>query len=84
MQVRLALCCKALLPILCKGFVRVRLDKPKGERSLIQLTRCLSQQPGDVSHLKLFSRMPMRGIRKLIDLRCAHAMQLACLVVGIA
>jgi hypothetical protein len=74
MQVNLALCCKAMLPVLYKGFVSVGLDKPKRERPLLQLSRCLSQQPDGVSHLKLFSSTGFRrDTRQLIELRCAYA-----------
>ena len=75
MQVNLALCSKAMLPLLYKGSVMVRLDKPKGERPLTQFTRCLSQQPAGISHLNLYTDGSVRGTRKLIDLRCAHTMQ---------
>ena len=78
MQVNLALCCKGMLPVLYKGFVSVRLDKPKGERPLSQLARCLSQQPDGVSHLKLFAAVHRRDTCDtcdLIDLRCVHALQ---------
>ena len=34
MQVNLALCCKAMLPVLYKGFVSVGLDKPKAREAL--------------------------------------------------
>ena len=73
MQVNLALCCKAMLPLLWTGFVSVRLDKPSGERPITQLSRCLAKQPNGVSHLRLYSQGEQRGTRKLIDLRCAHA-----------
>ena len=78
LQANLALCCKAMLPILCMGHVRVRLDEPDGGMPLTQLTRCLTKQPDGVSHLDLFTDEYLRGTRKLIDLRCAHTVQ-ACL-----
>ena len=77
MQVNLALCCKAMLPTLCMGTVGARLNQPQGEEPLTQLTRCLSQQPHGVSHLKLFStgNIASRGdTHNLMDLRCAHAL----------
>ena len=73
MQVNLALCCKAMLPLLWTGVVSVRLDKPGGGRSVTQLSRCLAQHPDGVSHLRLFTKGNWRHTRKLIDLRCAHA-----------
>ena len=74
-QVNLALCTKALLPVLYKGLVSVELDKPGDEMPLTQLTRCLSQQPDGVSQLKLFSSRLRRDAYDLIDLRCAHALR---------
>ena len=70
MQGNLALCCKAMLPLLYMGFVRVRLDKAEGERPLSRFTRCLSQQPDGVVHLKLFSNgWPSPQPADLVDLR---------------
>ena len=78
MQGNLALCCKAMLPLLYKGIVSVRLDhhddEAEGEKPLSQLTRCLSQQPDGVSHLELFSIKLRHDTCDLIDLRCAHAL----------
>ena len=54
-QVNLALCCKAMLPVLCMGHVSARLDKPN--KPLTQLTRRLAKQPNDVLHLQLFARV---------------------------
>ena len=66
---------QAMLPILCMGRVSARLDRPYEPLTL--LTRCLRKQPDGVSHLKLYSSsmQKLRSIRKLIDLRCAHAVQ---------
>ena len=75
MQVDLALCCKAMLPLLCTGHVGVHLYKRDGGRALTQATRCLLQQPDGVSHLKLYAQGSIRGTRQLIDLGCAHALQ---------
>ena len=78
MQAHLALCCKALLPILGMGHVRVNLNTPKTGRALLNATHCLTKQPGSVLHLEVCSWNPNRvynrpGTRNLIDLRCACA-----------
>ena len=78
MQAHLAFCCKALLPILGMGHVRVNLDKHERGRPLVNATRFLAKQPGTASHLELRSWDGCRGkgrpsTRHLIDLRCAHA-----------
>ena len=79
MQIHLALCCKALLPILRMGHVRVNLDKHKSGRPPLNATRCLiMKQPSGASHLEVFSwvgycQEKWLGTRHLIDLRCAHA-----------
>ena len=52
-QSHLALCCKATLPLLCIGHVRVRSDNQAREWLLLQATRCLTKQPGRVSHLEV-------------------------------
>ena len=52
-QSHLALCCKATLPILCMGHVRVKTDHHLYERRLRRATRCLTKQPGGVSHLEV-------------------------------
>ena len=81
-QSHLALCCKATLPILCTGHVRVRTDKHERERHFLQATHCLTKQPGGVSHLEVSPRDICADIdrldtRPLVDLRCASA--LGCL-----
>ena len=78
MQAHLALSCKALLPILGMGHVRVRIDWHEDGRPLLNATRRLMKQPGSASHLEVFSKEGYCGIscpstRHLIDLRCAHA-----------
>ena len=75
MQVHLALCCKAMLPLLWTGHVSASLHTPNGGRPLTQLSRRLARHPDGVSHLALFSpnAMDWRGVRKLVDLGCAHA-----------
>ena len=79
MQARLAVCCKALLPILGMGHVRVNLDTPGSpERPLLNATRCLTKQPGGVSHLELYAwdayeDYERPGTGHLVNLRCAHA-----------
>ena len=79
-QGHLALCCKATLPIMCMGHVRVITDNLSNERRLHQATRCLTKQPGDVSHLEVtwwgiyHNRKDWVGTRRLIDLRCAFAL----------
>ena len=60
-QIHLALCCKATLPILSMGHVRVGIDEHgrdehERERPLLQAARCLTKQPSDVSHLEVWSR----------------------------
>ena len=74
-QIDLALCCKATLPILCMGHVRVTINEQKCKRALLQLTRCLTKHPSGVRHLEL--RSPKGGdkcsIHGLIKLRCVHA-----------
>ena len=75
MQAHLALSCKALLPILGMGHVRLNADEPN---SLLNATRCLKEQPSGASHLEVFSEIGnYRGkltfaTRRLIDLRSAH------------
>ena len=54
-QIHLAVCCKATLPILCMGHVRVRTDNDARKRHLLQAKRCLAKQPGGVSHLEVSS-----------------------------
>ena len=75
MQTHLALSCKALLPILGMGHVRVNLGK--SGRPLLSATRCLTKMPCGASHLDVFSWVghdkQWLGTRHLIDLRCAHA-----------
>ena len=80
MQAHLALCCKALLPILCMGHVAINVDKHGSARHLLNATRCLRKQPSGASHPEIFSRDARNfggtlcfGTRRLIDLRCAHA-----------
>ena len=75
-QGHLPLCCKATLPILCMGHVWVKTDEHKREGPIVQATRCLTKQPGAVSHLHLWSKTNTCCIdtRQLIDFRCAHAM----------
>ena len=76
-QSHLALCCKATLPILCMGHVRVKTDHHLYERRLRRATRCLTKQPGGVSHLEVtwwgidVNYGDWVGTRHLIDLRCA-------------
>ena len=79
-QGHLALCCKATLPTLCMGHVRVHTDHDLNERQLLQATRCLTKQPGGVLHLEVIwwgvdlNREDWVGTRHLIDLRCACAL----------
>ena len=85
LQSHLALCCKATLPILCMGHVRVRINKQKRERawsSLRQAACCLTKQPGGVSLLEVSSSTVYVGNEylnayPLVDLSCASA--LVCL-----
>lgn len=84
MQVNLALCCKGMLPMLCMGTVRVKLDKPDSERPLTQLSRCLAKQPNSVLHLKLFTNAVLRGTDEVIDLRCAGTLKTVWMVPGVA
>ena len=74
-QANLALCCKAMLPILCMGHVSARLDKADGGRPLTQLSHCLREQPNGVSHLRLASQDAICGTHQLVNLRCAHTVQ---------
>ena len=84
-QRQLALCCKATLPILCMGHVRVRAVKEHLERHLLNATRCLTKQPGGISHFELWSwdihykGTVLIGIHHLADLRCAYAV--VCLLM---
>lgn len=79
MQAHLAFSCKALLPILSMGHVRLNADEPESRTSLLNATRCLKKQPGGVSHLEVvtahggFRGKLSFGTRRVIDLRCAHA-----------
>ena len=76
MQAYLAFSCKALLPILGVGHVRVCLDTPGRGSPLLNATRCLTKQPSGASHLEVVSWADTCGsmcTRHLIDLRCAHA-----------
>ena len=84
MQAQLAFSCKALLPILGMGHVRVRIDKHKDERPLLDATRCLMKQPGSASHLEVYSVWVCLGTCHLIDLRCAHAPMLSGACMGVA
>ena len=85
-QGHLALCCKATLPIMGMGHVRIRNDEEQRGRPLLEATRCLTKQPGGVSHLEVRSRWKPTYypvICQLMDLRCAHAdigmlVQLCC------
>ena len=71
-QSHLALCCKTTLPILCMGHVRVHTDHHELKRRLLQATRCLTKQPGGVSHFEVTSKGAcVLDTRNLIDLRCA-------------
>ena len=74
-QSHLALCCKATLPILCMGRVTMTTDERKRERPLLQAARCLTKQPGSVSHLMVSSSgyygQNCADMRHVIDLRCA-------------
>ena len=72
-QIDLALCCKATLPILCMGHVRVTINPLVCKRALLQLTRCLTEHPSGVLHLELNSFPQRSSIHGLTDLRCACA-----------
>ena len=84
MQGHLALSCKATLPILGMGHVRMRTDEPEREGHLLKAMRCLMKQPGGVSHLHVSGMRTYADLdpRHLMDLRCAHA--LLCLTTGAA
>ena len=90
MQAHLAVCCKGLLPILGMGHVRVTLDTTGSpERPLLNATRCLTKQPGGVSHLEVCSWDDKEGDERLgtrhfIDLRCALTPVLCWSVQGVA
>ena len=79
MQAHLAFSCKALLPILGMGRVRVDVNEHRSRTSLLNATRCLKKQPSGVSHLEVvtahggFRGKLSFGTRRVIDLRCAHA-----------
>ena len=79
-QSHLAVCCRATLPILCMGHVRVSINELERERPLIKATRCLMKQPGGVSHLEVLSRDVhaeggcLGAHHLLADLRCASAL----------
>ena len=69
MQGNLALCCKALLPILSMGrVVMTSPDEVYGGRPLLQLTRCLTEQPDKVTHLELRNFGEILGTRRLMGL----------------
>ena len=93
MQSHLALCCKATLPILCMGHVKLTTDEHQGKRPLLQAARCLMKQPNSVSHLEMWSRTAdvhekehqrttkfIASALRLGDLRCA-VLCYACPVV---
>ena len=83
-QVNLALCCKAMLPVLCIGTVSVWLDHSSGVRPLAQLSSCLRKQPDGVSSLSLISLGKIRSTHHLVDLRCAHGLQASLYGAGFA
>ena len=72
-QSHLALCCKATLPIVCMGHVRVRTSEHERQRPLSEATRCLARHPGSVSHLEVSSIdvYAYLDTRHLVALRCA-------------
>ena len=86
MQVNLAISCKAMLPILCTGHVRVRLwGEPNGGKSgriLRKLSHALVEQPSGIVHLDLYSRGPWASTRQLLDLRYMIPRTLACMVLN--
>ena len=91
LQVNLALCCKAMLPILYMGHVSVTLHEDDNGRPLTRLSRRLKNQRGGVSHLEVVGQRniiapgPPCEARGLIDLRCAqHAHMLASTVAGVS
>ena len=89
MQAHLALCCKALLPILGMGHVRVNLGTPGSGTHLLNATRYLTKQPDGVSHLDVHSLEDNEGPERpgtghLIDLRCADACMWCWSVQGVA
>ena len=74
-QSHLALCCKATLPIMCTGHVRVRTDRHERERHILRATHCLTKQPSGVSHLEVSPRelradFVRPDTRHLVDIRC--------------
>ena len=79
MQTHLAFSCKALLPILGMGHVKVNLSAPGSpERPLQNATRCLTKQPGGVLHLEMcsYDDLPEHtrlATRHLSNLRCVLA-----------
>ena len=72
-QSHLALCCKATLPILCMGHVRVTTKEHEGKKPLLQATCCLAKQPGGVLHLEVLSRdyYAWLDTRRHVNFRCA-------------
>ena len=68
----LAVCCKACLPILCMGHVRVVTNNQERERQLLQATGCLTKQPGNVLHLEVSACTASARLetRHLVNLRC--------------
>ena len=71
MQAHLALCCKAMLPIISMGHLVVRAPgNLYGGRPIRQVTRLLTKQPGNVSHLELRAWDHILGTGRLIELRC--------------
>ena len=55
-QNQLAVCCKAMLPVLSMGHVRLTIDPMNGSSPLLPLTRRVTtRQPSGVSHLEVTS-----------------------------
>ena len=83
LQANLAMCCKAMLPILCVGTVDAWLDNRQRSQTdmdaaLVRLSRFLERQPSTVSNLNILVFGKYNDMRRLIDLRCAHTV-LACM-----
>ena len=70
----MALCCKAMLPILGMGHVRLFIDPEDGGSPFRPLIRWMTtHQPSGALHLELVPYHPQKcHVRRLMELRCPY------------